>query len=169
MDERYLSLGIDIGTLHLGVAVLTSDGNQLVWSTTYHYDKNVQIQDRILQMGDSVYGVVDRHRKTLLCAGIESPWVGPNAATALYLGMAYGAADYIIYKLTGLKPYPVRPAEAKRHFTGHGNATKEEVARTAQLRFGIESPEYLDVTDAMAVAFAVSIVHRQGEQLKIFA
>jgi crossover junction endodeoxyribonuclease RuvC len=83
---------------------------------------------------------------------IEAPFYGKNIQSMLKLGRAQGVA--LAAAITGGLPvFEYAPRKVKQSITGNGNASKEQVAMMVQqiLRFR-ETSEFLDATDAVAVA-----------------
>lgn len=89
--------------------------------------------------------------KPVACA-IEAPFFGKNVQSMLKLGRAQGVAIATAMQM-GLSVTEYSPKKVKQSITGNGNADKEQVWQMLQhiLRFD-EKPEYLDATDALAVA-----------------
>ena len=96
--------------------------------------------------------------------GVEWPYVGENAQSALDLaaccGVALGAAGE-----RGLRTYQLSPSEAKVALAGHGGADKDAMMAAARARFGRTLPK--DQADAVGIALAALIKARHYEQLKL--
>lgn len=83
---------------------------------------------------------------------IEAPFFGKNVQSMLKLGRAQGVAIASAMQ-HGLSAFEYSPKKVKQSITGNGNATKEQVWKMLQEILNIEErPEYLDATDAVAVA-----------------
>lgn len=85
------------------------------------------------------------------CA-LEAPFFGKNVQSMLKLGRTQGVAmAAALHADIPLEEYS--PKKVKQAVTGNGNASKEQVWLSLQriLHFK-ENPEYLDATDAVAVA-----------------
>ena len=75
-----------------------------------------------------------------------------HPATAMVMGHARGVLLLAIAQ-RGLELVEVRPAEAKKHLTGAGAATKEQMQRGIQRVFKLDKPPSpADVADALAIA-----------------
>ena len=132
-------LGIDPGTVVLGYGLLKIENNKPeliemgVLKLSKYKDANIRLQ--------LIYNkVAELHRvfKPTMFA-IEAPFFGKVAiASAMQAGIS--ATEY-------------SPKKIKQSITGNGNATKEQVWKMLQqiLKFKDE-PEFLDATDAVAVA-----------------
>lgn len=83
---------------------------------------------------------------------IEAPFFGKNVQSMLKLGRAQGVAIAAALQ-AGIPVSEYAPRKIKQSITGNGNAAKEQVMLMLQrlLHFN-EQPQYLDASDAMAVA-----------------
>jgi crossover junction endodeoxyribonuclease RuvC len=83
---------------------------------------------------------------------IEAPFYGKNVQSMLKLGRAQGVA-IAAAMLHGLEAIEYAPRKVKQSITGRGNATKEQVWEMMQRTLNFkESPQFMDATDALAVA-----------------
>ena len=84
---------------------------------------------------------------------LEEAFFKKSAAAALRISEARGVILAGV-RSTGVAVHQYTPARIKRSVAGHGNASKEAVARMVCHQLGIrEIPRPCDVTDALAVAF----------------
>ncbi len=82
---------------------------------------------------------------------LETPFLGKNAQNFLKLGYLRGIF-YLLADQHSLPLYEFSPGEIKRAVTGFGRADKQQVARVLMRLFrGLEMPDKLDTTDALAV------------------
>lgn len=83
---------------------------------------------------------------------IEAPFYGKNVQAMLKLGRAQGVGiAAAISREIPIKEY--LPRKIKQSITGNGSASKEQVFAMLQTILNIkETPEYLDASDAVAVA-----------------
>lgn len=87
-----------------------------------------------------------------IALAIEAPFFGKNVQSMLKLGRAQGVA-IAAGMSAGLKAVEYAPRKIKQSITGRGNASKEQVWEMLQHTLGFqESPEFMDATDAVAVA-----------------
>ena len=84
---------------------------------------------------------------------VEDVFTGVNTRSALALAHARGAV-YAVAGLAGLRVSSYAPAVVKKAVTGHGRASKEQVARMVQTLAGLRAPPRADAADALAVALA---------------
>ena len=148
-----LILGIDPGTRILGYSILdTDEGTPKILAMDVLYLRNIpDFKDRIRRIFDSTVRIIDSFHPDHLA--IEAPFFGKNVQSMLKLGRAQGVA--IAAALSRNLSYTeYEPTVIKQIVTGNGNASKEQVAAILRsiLRFD-DTPQYLDATDALAVAY----------------
>ncbi len=163
-SKTKIILGIDPGTTVLGYGLVGVAGNKvsLIAMGVIHLSKYKDIHERLLIILQKVQEICANYHPTDFA--IEAPFFGKNVQSMLKLGRAQGVA--MAGAMTaGLKVYEYMPKTVKQSVTGNGNATKEQVWLCLQqiLKFK-ETPEYLDATDAVAVALCH---HYQGSGLKL--
>ncbi len=83
---------------------------------------------------------------------IEAPFFGKNVQSMLKLGRAQGVA-IAASMMHNLEAVEYAPRKVKQSITGKGAASKEQVWGMLQRILNFEErPEYMDATDAVAVA-----------------
>ena len=82
---------------------------------------------------------------------IEQVFVSRNAATALKLGQARGAAICAVVTLD-IPLFEYTPAAVKQGLVGNGRAEKEQVQHMVRVILGMQESMALDQSDALAVA-----------------
>ena len=157
---RHRILGVDPGTNIMGYALLDTELNK----------SNVEVLS-VLQMtklGDpyaklkyiyeKINGLIVQYRPDILA--IEAPFYGKNVQSMLKLGRAQGIV--IAASLhAGMEVYEYSPRKIKQSITGNGNASKEQVSAMLCRMYPIsQSIEYLDATDALAVAVCHHLQHK---------
>ena len=156
-----LILGIDPGTRILGYSLLDTEGGALrIVAMDVLYLKNIpDFNQRIRRIFDSTVRIIDSFHPDHLA--IEAPFFGKNVQSMLKLGRAQGVAIAAAMS-RDLSYTEYEPSVIKQTVTGNGNAAKEQVAAmlnsilNAEIRnsqFEIQTPRYLDATDALAVAY----------------
>lgn len=148
-----LILGIDPGTQILGYSLLDTDSaTPTILAMDVLYLKKIpEFNLRIRKIFESTTRIIDSFHPDHLA--IEAPFFGKNVQSLLKLGRAQGVAiAAAISRDLSITEY--EPSVIKQHITGNGNASKEQVAAILQsiLHFD-QSPQYLDATDALAVAY----------------
>ncbi len=145
-------LGIDPGTIVLGYGVIEIKNNkpQLlemgVLKLSKYKDANVRLQ--------LIYNKISELHRVFKPTqfAIEAPFFGKNVQSMLKLGRAQGVAIASAMQ-AGLSAVEYSPKKIKQSITGNGNATKEQVWKMLQQTlFFKDEPEFLDATDAVAVA-----------------
>lgn len=82
---------------------------------------------------------------------LETPFLHKNAQTFLKLGYLRGIL-YLLADKHQLSILEFSPREVKQAITGHGNASKEDLARTLHMLFPfLKEQKKDDVTDAIGV------------------
>jgi crossover junction endodeoxyribonuclease RuvC len=160
-------LGVDPGTLRMGLALLEARGPgvvKLIASGVASAPASLEPAARLGRLLAELTRFVDRHAPDFVA--LESPFFGKNALSMMRLGEARGGA----MALAGARGLPIAdypPARVKKAVTGNGNASKGQVARTLALLLPELGPadaiEHLDETDAIAVAWC-HLVARGMEQ-----
>lgn len=143
-------LGIDPGSVRMGLAIVERDGSKLrrVDSTV------VRCGDRPLGLRlEAIYDAIRRfcelHQPTE--AAIEGIFHQRNAQSALVLGHARGAA-LLAAQHAGVEVFEYAPAVVKQSVTGRGRADKEQVAAMVGMMVGRFDASAADETDAVAIA-----------------
>ena len=136
----------------LGYAVMEVDGSKTkiitfgVVKLQKHKDHHVKLKEIFLQLQEIIETYLPRYM------ALEAPFYGKNVQSMLKLGRAQGVAMAAGITM-GLDITEYAPKKVKQSVTGNGNASKEQVAGMLEqiLKVKITS-EYLDATDALAVA-----------------
>ncbi|MCB0646539.1 MAG: crossover junction endodeoxyribonuclease RuvC [Saprospiraceae bacterium] len=153
IQEKYKILGIDPGTNILGYAIMEVDGSQLkivtfgVIKLKNEKDHQTKLKEIFLQLQEIVETYQPKH------LAIEAPFYAKNPQSLLKLGRAQGVA--IAAGITmGLDITEYMPKKIKMSVTGNGNASKEQVSSMLEQLLKVKiTTEYLDATDALAVAY----------------
>ncbi len=152
-DMKTRIMGIDPGTNVLGYSILDCDGNRPtvvmigvleLKGLPDHYAKLKKIYDRIMS-------IIDEFAPQQLA--IEAPFFGKNVQSMLKLGRAQGVcmAAAVAHDMPITEYAPLR---IKQAITGHGDASKEQVATMLQRMLHFDNTaKYLDATDALAAAY----------------
>ena len=145
-------LGIDPGTIVMGYGVIQvkNDKISLLNMSVLKLSSKQDAFDRLHLIYESVQEVIRTYRPDT-CA-IEAPFFGKNVQSMLKLGRAQGVA--IAAALQAAIPVTeYSPRKVKQAITGKGNAGKEQVWKMLERLVPLtEKPEYLDASDALAVA-----------------
>ena len=152
MVEDKIILGIDPGTTVLGYGLIHVKQNKLslVNFGIIQLSKLPTHPDKLKRIFDRLDGLIREFKPDEMA--IEAPFFGKNVQSMLKLGRAQGVAIASAMQ-AGISATEYSPKKIKQSITGNGNATKEQVWKMLQqiLTFKDE-PEFLDATDAVAVA-----------------
>lgn len=149
--ERII-LGIDPGTNIMGYGVLLVKGKkmELLEMGVFHLQKLDTQQDKLKKILEETLRIIDLHHPDEMA--IEAPFFGKNIQSMLKLGRAQGVA-FAAALHRNLPVIEYSPSKIKQSITGKGSASKEQVAAMLASLLNLkEKPEYLDSTDALAVA-----------------
>jgi len=145
-------LGVDPGARATGFGVVDRlDGQlRLVECGVVRPTATLPLAGKLAEIHDGLVEILERHGPA--CVAVEDVFYGRNARTAAVLGHARGvilmtAASYHV----DVAEYPA--AEIKKAVTGHGAATKTQVAYMVQKLLGLaEPPAPSDAADGCAAA-----------------
>lgn len=145
-------LGIDPGTIVMGYGLVAVKGQQLTLleMNVLKLNPKKDQHTRLELIHRKVAELIQEFRPTTFA--IEAPFFGKNVQSMLKLGRAQGVAIAAAIQ-AGLEVCEYSPKKVKQSITGNGNADKDQVWSMLQRILTIkETPEYLDASDALAVA-----------------
>lgn len=156
-SNEAIILAIDPGLVTCGFSVLKKQG-QNVYLLDYgvlRLGSSKPIPDRICSFYKFCEEKISLH--SITCISLETPFLGKNPSSFMKLGYLRGVV-YLISQLYHLVLFEFSPCEIKTALTGHGFASKEQVARFLMKIFpGIVMPTKLDATDALAVGLCCAM------------
>lgn len=163
MKTERIILGIDPGTMIMGYSLILHRDKQLLMLRmgVLKLNKLKNQAIKLKKIFERVLELIDEYHPDELA--IEAPFYGKNVQSMLKLGRAQGVAmAAALYRDIPIFEYS--PRNIKQSITGNGAASKEQVAFMLQkiVHFD-ELPDFLDATDAMAVA----VCHYFQRSLKI--
>lgn len=145
-------MGIDPGTIVMGYGLISvvEKKTSIVCMGVLRLSKFDYHPLRLRKIFESVSGLVENYHPDELA--IEDPFYGKNVQSMLKLGRAQGVAMAAALR-RDIPIFEYTPRKIKQSITGNGNASKQQVAAMLQqmLKFD-EIPDFLDATDALAVA-----------------
>jgi crossover junction endodeoxyribonuclease RuvC len=153
-------LGLDPGSRRLGWGLIEVEGSRLVHVEhgTLIADHTEPLSERLGRLSGELEAVIARTQPR--AAAVEKVFTARNVHAALTLGQARG----VVLAVLGRAAIPVSeyaPAEVKLAVTGHGRASKDQVAHMVARLLGVDlhgaGP---DSTDALAIA----ICHAHGRR-----
>lgn len=158
-NNNRIILGIDPGTQIMGYGIVLQQSQKLTLITfgIINLKKMGNSYDRLNHIYEHTSMLIKEFKANELA--IEAPFYGKNVQSMLKLGRAQGVA--IAAALTHRLPvFEYSPRKIKQSITGNGNASKEQMAAILQhLLCFTQMPQYLDATDALAVAVCHSFQH----------
>ncbi len=151
-NKAKIILGIDPGTLVMGYGLIRVEGKKasLIDMNVLKLSRLKDHYERLQLIHARVNELIQEYKPT--CFAIEAPFFGKNVQSMLKLGRAQGVAIATAMQ-AGLTVAEYSPKKVKQSVTGNGNSDKEQVWLMLQRILSIkERPDYLDATDALAVA-----------------
>ncbi len=149
-------LGIDPGTHNLGYCILKLECEKytLVEAGLLKF-KTGDLKEKILELNRGIEMILATH--SIDEVAIEDIFFAHNPQTVLRLAQFRGALSLkILLSIGNYAEYT--PLQVKKAITGHGKATKEQVAFMVRRLLNIKKEiKPYDITDAMAIA----ITHAQ--------
>ncbi len=152
MKRAEIILGIDPGTQVMGFALLRAEKGQpqVLLMDVLKLTQQKDIYARLEMIHTRVGELIRLYHPVSFA--IEAPFFGKNVQSMLKLGRAQGVAIAAAMQ-AGLEVTEYSPKKVKQSITGNGNADKDQVWKMLQRILNIEEkPQYLDATDALAVA-----------------
>ena len=154
-------MGVDPGTLRMGVGVVDSISGEL--TTPFHGclspKRSDPIEQRLAYLLQELEDVIGKVSPDSVA--VEEPFVSQNPKTAIAIGQAQ-AVVFLAAARHGIPVSRYAPTEVKKSVTDYGGSSKEQVNAMVCILLGnieINGPD--DVTDALAVA----ICHHNGTML----
>jgi crossover junction endodeoxyribonuclease RuvC len=163
MARRRRILGIDPGSKRTGYGIVELSGHALravAWGVIRN-DTTDSFPDRLQRIHEGLSEVIRLHKPAE--ASVEKVFLAKNAASALKLGQARGAA-ILTCRLHGLSVHEYSAREVKAATTGYGAAPKGQVGAMVRRLLGIHEPLPSDASDALAMAFCRAATRGIGGQ-----
>ncbi len=151
---RLRILGIDPGSRVTGFGVIDSDGrdSRHIASGCIRLGKD-GLPARLGRVYAEIVDVVAEYKPELLA--VEQVFMARNAAAALTLGQARGAAIAACVQ-AGLTVHEYAPRAIKLAVVGNGGADKKQVQHMVRILLGLNQNPAADAADALAVALCHS-------------
>ena len=156
-------LGIDPGLRHTGWGIITQNGNRLsfIAAGCINPDPDLPMASRLYELAQKLTEIVDLHKPDE--TAIEETFVNKNAASALKLGQARGAAMLALAQ-SGLSVAEYAANRVKQSVTGHGHAEKTQIQAMIGVLLPGSGKLVADAADALAVA--ITHAHHATHQKK---
>lgn len=145
-------IGIDPGTIITGIGIIECKGNDIkpVYYGTVNLKQKTPLPERLKAIYDKCSESISKYKPDQFA--IETAFYSNNIQSTLKLGQARGVA-IISAANRDISISEYSPREVKKSVTGNGASSKEQVRFMVKRILNIiEDPEYIDSTDALAVA-----------------
>jgi len=155
-------LGIDPGSVRTGYGLLETDGVRSFhvthgyWSLSEDHDSG-DFSLRLGRLHNYLSQLLVLHQPDEIA--VEKVFLGNNAAAALKLGQARGAAIGMVVSQS-LPVFEYAPRTIKQAVVGSGAASKQQVSRMMETLLELSQTPQSDAADALAVALCHS--HSRG-------
>lgn len=143
-------LGIDPGSRYTGVGLIEVRGDRV--RAVHHAVIRAgggEFPERLGVIFNGVRDLVAAHRPHV--AAVETVFMSRNAASAIKLGQARGAAVCAVID-AGLEVAEYAPRAVKQALVGKGGAEKAQVQHMVRVLLGLSESLPEDASDALAVA-----------------
>jgi len=144
-------MGIDPGTVRMGVGILDESGDQLslVHCGVLKVSSSLEMHFRLSELFDQLCEMADKFKPDEIA--IESVFSKVNFKSAISIGQAQALGLIVAGKME-LPIHFYTPTQVKKSVTDYGLGTKQQVQDTLKLIFDIEEDLGLyDASDALAV------------------
>ncbi len=149
-------LGIDPGSLHLGLSLLEKDAGRVRFKTSERINLgNGDLVDRMKLLLDRLDVFLKEH--AVDSAAIEEGFLGKNVKTVEVLARIRGLVMTVMIQ-HGIPFSSYTPRTIKMAVTGYGNADKEQVRKGLAIILGTRTQGLSDdESDALAIAYCHSL------------
>ncbi len=154
-------LGIDPGSVITGIGVIDVDGDRI--RHVHHVSIKVgggDFPQRLRIIFEQVSGLIQEYRPQEVA--VEQVFVSRNAASALKLGQARGAAICAALAMQ-CEIAEYSPRSVKQAIVGRGGADKTQIQHMVGVLLGIRAAIESDAADALGIAICHAH-HRQTQE-----
>ena len=155
-------LGIDPGTIRMGVGVLEANGSryQLLAFESIALTKFLTLPERLKEIYERVRDFIDRFSPDVVA--LENVFFGKDVRALVKIGEARASAMLAAAeRKIPVIEYP--PARVKEAVSGNGRASKIQIQQMVKHRFQLKTAPPADAADALAVA----LCHLQSHNVRI--
>lgn len=152
MQQETIILGIDPGTIILGYAIISLQGKKIniIDLGNLNLKSFDNPHEKLAYIYNQLCTIIEKYKPQEFA--IESPFYSKNPQSMHKLGRAQGVCIAVSMKYH-LVTAEYSPRKIKQSVAGHGNASKEQVARMIEKQFNVNLSGFkLDATDALSVA-----------------
>lgn len=145
-------LGIDPGLRVTGFGLIAAEAHRAEYvASGCIRAAGSDLPQRLRIIFEGVQELIERHRPDE--AAVENVFMQRNAASALKLGQARGAAICAVV-MQGLPVHEYTPAQIKQSVVGGGRADKQQVRHMVCALLRLRGEPRLDASDALACALS---------------
>ena len=144
-------MGIDPGTVRMGVGILDESGDELalVHTGVLKTPNSLEMHFRLSELFDQLIEISNEFKPDQIA--IESVFSKVNFKSAIAIGQAQALGLIVAGKME-LPVHFYTPTQVKKSITNYGLGTKQQVQDTLKVIFGVEHDLGLyDASDALAV------------------
>lgn len=142
-------LGIDPGSTITGFAVIEAGAQPRAVQIDCIRLPRIDFPERLGLIFERLSDVIETHRPDQMA--IENVFVSRNAASALKLGQARGAA-ICAAAARGIPVSEYTPTQIKQAIVGRGHADKTQIQHMVKVLLGVQGALQADAADAAGVA-----------------
>jgi len=155
-------LGLDPGSRRTGFGVVEGEGNRYRALKSGHVSApaKLDLPHRLHTIVEKIGAILDEWQPDAVA--VEEAFYHESVRSTLVLGHIRGAL-LVAVVARGMTVAEYSPREIKMSVTGHGGATKEQVAFMVQRVLGLKGPISPDAADALAAA----LCHHHRSRLKV--
>lgn len=150
-------IGIDPGYERLGIAIIEktpTDKEQIIYSACFKTSSSLAFSERLLAVALELQSIINKYHPEV-CA-IEELYFAKNTKTAMKVAEVRGSIITIM-RLANIPVHEYHPNNIKIAITGHGAATKSDIAWMLPRLINI--PENIKKIDDELDAIAVALTH----------
>ena len=169
-DKTHIVCGIDPGLHQSGYAVLRynerDDTIALLDAGVIRCSRSESLATRLAELANSLDDVLNEHAvRTMAVEQVYSHYQRPR--TAVLMAHARGVI-LLEAARRGIRVLHLPSTTVKKHLTGNGRATKEQMQRAVVQTFSLKQiPEPPDVADALAIAFCATHIMLQPARIAL--
>lgn len=159
-------LGIDPGSQITGFGVLDASKEKLrVLSHGIIELKsgNLSFNERLLRLSENLDRILKKYQPDIIV--VEKLFLGKNPDSAFKLGHARGICIVKAME-NNSKVFEYTPREVRKTVTGSGASDKIQVAEVLKFLLQIGHFDFLDASDALALAYHHHLMHRMDNIMK---
>ncbi|MCB0368217.1 MAG: crossover junction endodeoxyribonuclease RuvC [Bdellovibrionales bacterium] len=146
-------LGIDPGSQITGFGVIASEAGQtrvLTHGIIQLKKQTESFNERLILLSENLQVLLGKYRPQIMA--IEKVFLGKNPDSAFKLGHARGVCILKALEFN-CQVFEYSTREVKKGITGSGGADKVQVNEVLKHLLGLREINYLDASDALALAF----------------